>query len=157
MEVIKNKASLTKEDLSLFYDVTASIHAIRDMNEMFGSILHKIKKVFRIEGASLALHDPGRKEFYFIRTVEEERTGAHVRMERMRFPDHLGVAGWVLRENRPAIVQDASRDDRFFQGTDLQENFVTRSMICVPLRTRKRLDRGSLCLKQASRRIYGTG
>ncbi|MDL1963131.1 MAG: sigma 54-interacting transcriptional regulator, partial [Deltaproteobacteria bacterium] len=44
-----------------------------------------------------------------------------------------------LRENRPVVIQDASRDDRFFKGIDLQENFVTKSMICFPLRTRKGL------------------
>lgn len=57
----------------------------------------------------------------------------------MRFPDHLGVAGWVLREKRPVVIQDASKDDRFFKGIDLQESFVTKSMICLPLRTRKGL------------------
>ena len=139
MEEINQEASLTKEDLTLFYEVSTSIHAIRDLDEMLLNILRKIKAVFHIEGASLALHDADRKEFYFIRTVEEERNGYHGGMKSMRFPDHLGVAGWVLRENRLVVIQDASKDDRFFKGLDLQENFVTRSMICLPLRTRKGL------------------
>jgi Nif-specific regulatory protein len=139
MEEINQEALLTKEDLTLFYEVSTSIHAIRDLDEMLRNILRKIKAVFHIEGASLALHDADRKEFYFIRTVEEERNGYNGGMKSMRFPDHLGVAGWVLRENRPVIIQDASKDDRFFKGLDLQENFVTRSMICLPLRTRKGL------------------
>ncbi|MFV9646598.1 MAG: sigma 54-interacting transcriptional regulator, partial [Desulfobacterales bacterium] len=139
MEEVNQEASLTKEDLTLFYEVSTSIHAIRDLDEMLRSILRKIKAVFHIEGASLALHDADRKEFYFIRTVEEERNGYHGGMKSMQFPDHLGVAGWVLRENRPVIIQDASKDDRFFKGLDLQENFVTKSMICLPLRTRKGL------------------
>ena len=139
MEETKQEASFTKEDLALFYEVSTSIHAIRDLDDMLRCILRKIKAVFHIEGASLALHDTDRKEFYFIRTVEEERNGHHVGMKKMRFPDHLGVAGWVLRENRPVIVPDASKDERFFKGLDLQEDFVTRSMICLPLRTRRGL------------------
>jgi Nif-specific regulatory protein len=139
MEEIKREDPFTKEDLALFYEVSTSIHAIRDLDEMLRSILRKIKAVFHVEGASIALHDAERKEFYFIRTVEEERNGEHAGMARMRFPDHLGVAGWVLRERRPVIIPDASKNDRFFKGLDLQENFVTRSMICLPLRTRKGL------------------
>jgi Nif-specific regulatory protein len=47
------------------------------------------------------------------------------------------VAGWVLKQNEPVIIPDVSKDDRFFKQFDLQEDFVTRSMICLPLRTRK--------------------
>ena len=89
---------LTEDDLTLFYEVSTSIHAIRDLDEMLQSILVRIKTVFSVEGASLALHDAERSEFYFIRTVEEEMDGDHERKKKMRFPDHLGVAGWVLRE-----------------------------------------------------------
>jgi len=139
MEDINQEGLFTKEELTLLYDASASIHAIRNLDEMLKSILSKIKTVFRIEGASIALHDAARKEFYFIRTLEKEKNSDSVRMQRMRFSDHLGVAGWVLREKRPVVIQDASKDDRFFKGIDLQESFVTKSMICLPLRTRKGL------------------
>jgi len=139
MEKLNKEVSFTKEDITLLYDASTSIHAIRDLDKMLKSILCKIKTLFRIEGASIALHDADRKEFYFIRTLEEERNGDHAGMKEMRFPDHLGVAGWVLRENQPVVIQDTSKDNRFFKGIDLQENFVTKSMICLPLRTRKGL------------------
>ncbi len=128
---------LSREDFSLFYDVSTSIHAIRDLDEMLKTILGKIKQVFAIEGASIVLHDPVNREFYFIRTVEVDKDKDPLRMRTMRFPDHLGVAGWVLREDRPVIIQDVSRDPRFFGGMDTQGDFVTRSMICVPLKTRR--------------------
>jgi len=139
MEEMKTETPLAEEDLTLFYEVSTSIHAIRDLDEMLQSILRRIKTVFGVEGSSIALHDAARKEFYFIRTLEEERNGGHEGMQKMRFSDHLGVAGWVLRENRPVVIPDVFRDDRFFKGIDLQEDFATRSMICVPLRTRKGL------------------
>ncbi len=127
----------TETDLALFYEIANSIHAIRDLDEMLASILRKIREVFHVEGASLALHDAEDNEFYFIHTLEEQRDGVHERKHGMRFPDHLGVAGWVLREQKPALVPDVSKDDRFFRGIDRMENFETRSMICVPLLTRK--------------------
>ena len=139
MEPTHAEVQLTEEDLTLFYEVSNSIHVIQDLDEMLQNILLGIEKVFRVEGASLALHDPERSEFYFIRTVEEEKDGDHDRKMKMRFPDHLGVAGWVLRERRPALIPDVTKDDRFFKGIDIQQDFETRSMICLPLLTRKGL------------------
>ena len=127
----------SQKEFDLFYEISTSIHETLDLNEMLNRILLKIRRVFQIEGASLAIHDPENKEFFFIRTVEDDHQPDAERMRRMQFADHLGVAGWVLRRNQPVIIQDVSKDDRFFQGIDLQENFVTRNMICLPLRTPK--------------------
>ena len=63
---------LTNADLNLLHQVSKSIHSIHDLAKMLQNILLKIKEVFAIEGASIALHDATNKEFYFIRTVEEQ-------------------------------------------------------------------------------------
>jgi Nif-specific regulatory protein len=131
--------TLSKKELTLFYDVATSIQAIRSLDDMLRDIFRKIKNVLDIEGASIALHDPQRKEFYFIRTVEEAINGSHDGLHHMRFPDHVGIAGWVLREGHTAVIPDVSKEERFFNGIDRQEDFETRSMICLPLSTRKGL------------------
>ena len=134
----KNGNLPAEKDLRLFYEVANSIHEIRDLDEMLKSIMNTIKTVFRAEGASVALHDPEHGEFYFIRTVEESQEGNHSRMKYMRFPDHLGIGGWVLRERRSVLIPDVAKDPRFYGGMDRQESFTTRSMICVPLITHDR-------------------
>ncbi|MBT8371522.1 MAG: sigma 54-interacting transcriptional regulator [Deltaproteobacteria bacterium] len=130
---------LSDADFNLLYDVSTSIHSIQDLDKMLRNILQKIKTVFHAEGASIALHDEPRKEFYFIRTVEEQKNGTHKKMGSMRFPDHFGVAGWVMRENSAVIITDLAADDRFSNELDFQQQLKTRSMICVPLKTRKGL------------------
>ena len=127
---------LTDEDFNLLYEVSKSIHSIQDLTKLLQNILLKIKEVFAIEGASIALHDAVSKEFYFIRTVEEQCGIAKKEMDQMRFPDDYGVAGWVLRENRSVLIPDVSRDNRFSDSLGIQHDFITRSMICVPLKTR---------------------
>ena len=137
MEGKDNEIFLIKEDLDLLYEVSTSIHSIQDLDEMLREVLSKIKEVFQIEGASIALHDPQQKEFYFIRTVEEQINGVPDSMAAMRFADDFGVAGWVLRKKEAVLIPDVSRDKRFTKQLDIQENLDTRSMICVPLKTRK--------------------
>lgn len=124
-------------DFDLFHDISTFVHGTLDLDEMLHRIFERIKAVFDIEGASIALHDPERSEFFFIHTLEMDANGGSVNLRRMRFADHLGVAGWVLQHNRPAIIRDPSKEERFFEGIDVQQQFVTRNMICLPLRTRR--------------------
>ena len=136
MAELDREISLTGADIKLLYEVSTSIHSILDLDEMLQKVLRKIKDVFQIEGASIALHDPDEKNFYFIRTVEEQQNGMHEQKERMRFPDDYGVAGWVLHENKPVLIPDVTSDKRFKNELAIQQDFITRSMICVPLQTR---------------------
>lgn len=125
---------LSNEALALFYQVAISFSEIRRLDDLLNRILNSIAETFGIEGASIALHDSEQHQFYFIRTLEEGRDGLHKNKEIMRFDDSVGIAGWVLREGKPALVPDTSKDPRFFPGMDQQENFKTRSMICLPLK-----------------------
>ena len=128
---------LTKKDLALFYEVSNAIHGIRDLDEMLGVILENIQKGFNSEGASIALHDTDQGEFRFIRTVEEAKGKGRAHKKQLRFPDHLGIAGWVFKEKRSAVIKDVSKDERYFKGGDLWGDFVTQSMICCPLMTQR--------------------
>ena len=104
---------------------------------MLRVVLHKIKEVFRIDGASLALHEPDQNMFYFIQTVEMQQAEGPKDIEKMHFPDDCGVAGWVLQNNQPVLIPDASKDERVFKEFSSDKQLSTRSMICVPLRTPK--------------------
>lgn len=129
--------SLSESEFSKFFEVITSFHTIRDMDEMLAAIFQKISSVIDIEGISIALHDPKNKEFYFIRTIEETRGASGHNKSIKRFPDDIGVAGWVMTNNRTTITNDVSEDKRYYNGLDSPEDFNTKSMICVPLLTRK--------------------
>ncbi len=137
MKKSKTRANLSKNDFALLYEVANSIHSITNLDAMLNHIFHEIRKVLDIEGVSIALHDERKREFYFLRTVEHQCGVATPSSTNMRFPDQKGIAGWVLRERKTAVVQDAYKDKRFYKGMDRQGSFKTKSMICVPLQTRK--------------------
>jgi len=137
MSTVDPETLFSRQDLKLLYEVSTSIHAIKDFDEMLQVVLHRIKEVFQIDGASLALHEPDQKMFYFIQTVEMQQDAGQKDIEKMRFPDHLGVAGWVLQNNQPVLISDTSKDDRVFKEFSSDNELPTRSMICVPLRTPK--------------------
>ncbi len=128
---------LSDNELALLSDVTASLYTIRDMDQMILDIFARIKAILSIEGASIALHDPENREYYFIRTFDEDVATPNPDNAALRFPDDCGIAGWVRENRSSAVINDVAGDDRFFSGMDARSGFNTRSMICLPLQTRK--------------------
>jgi Nif-specific regulatory protein len=128
---------LTEEELSLFGDVIASFHRIMSLDEMLGVIFAKIKPIFAIEGASIALHDPTAKEFFFYRTIEQKDQADRALVPTFRFPDNSGIAGWVRDTGEAAVVNDVKNDERALNLNAADSDFVTRSMVCAPLKSRK--------------------
>ncbi|MEE4242685.1 MAG: sigma 54-interacting transcriptional regulator [Desulfopila sp.] len=129
--------SLSENEFALFCDVITSLHTIRDMDDMLVAIFQKIRSIIDIQGISIALHDPEKKEFYFIRTVEEGKSRGESQEDFLRFPDNIGVAGWVMDNRCCAVINDVSSDTRFYSGLNSKDEFITHSMICAPLCTRK--------------------
>ena len=54
----------------------------------------------------------------------------------MRMPPGRGVAGWVLRQKKSALVPNAQADSRFNPQVDEQSGFKTRDLVTVPLLVR---------------------
>ena len=131
--------SLSETDLSLFSGVLASFHTLSSMEDILSTTLEKIRPIFHIEGASIALHDDVHKEFYFYRTIEDGITQDKQEDSPppLRFPDSKGIAGWVMTNNASVLIDDVHTDSRVFTLNDSADGFSTKSMICVPLRTRK--------------------
>ena len=52
-----------------------------------------------------------------------------------------GIAGWVLNNDKALFVNDPYNDERFNKLIDERTGFVTRNILCVPVKTYK----GALC------------
>jgi len=134
---MEHERYLTEKDLLLFGEVIASFHSIANLDEMLAVIFSKIKPIFGIEGASIALHDVSTREFYFYRTIEDNDVSPNPTPLLFRFPDHQGVAGWVKEHDQTVLINDVARDDRVLDIKSPDSDFTTRSMICVPLKSRR--------------------
>jgi Nif-specific regulatory protein len=123
--------SLSCQEFSIFCDLVTSFHTTLDMDEMLQTMFEQLTSIIAIEGISIALHDPAHKQFYFIRTVEGRPTKS------LHFPDTRGIAGWVMTNMEPVLINDVTQDERYHGWLDPIQDFITASMICVPLRSRK--------------------
>jgi len=85
----------------------------------------------RSEATSILLIDNKTGDLYF-----EAATGSKSEeIKRLVVPPD-SMAGWVAREGRAQIINDVSRDKRFFSKPDESTGFQTRSMIVVPMKVK---------------------
>ena len=124
--------------LPALYNISRALNSITDMDTLLNFIIHKAKELLDVEGASIILWDQEEDELYFP-TVAAEEDKIKGRLKQIHFPTTLGIAGWVFREGQSVIVPDVSMDWRFYREIDENTKFVTRSVLCVPLRSKGRM------------------
>jgi HD-GYP domain-containing protein (c-di-GMP phosphodiesterase class II) len=84
------------------------------------------------EVGSLLLVDERTKDLFFEVALGEKE--AQVKQMRLKMGE--GIAGWVAANDQPALINDVQNDPRYFRRAQTITDFVTRNMVCVPVRSR---------------------
>lgn len=108
--------------------VIASLNRTLDLNEVLMKCLKAVKIGLDSEASSLMLLDNEKKNLKVSMAtgpVKDDILGATI-------PKGKGIAGWVLDKNEPYISNDVKDDELFYK--DLSPSFITRNIICVPLK-----------------------
>jgi len=104
------------------------LNADLDTERVLRQIMDEAKLLLGAEVASVFLVDEASQELYS--TVNS--TGGE-----LRIPINAGIAGHVATSGELVVIQDAYHDKRFSKAVDVKTGFVTRNMICAPLKVRK--------------------
>ena len=119
----------SKERLSMLVEQIALISSSPDTHELLLSILNSVARIVESEAASLFLHDPATGEM-----VLQIPTGpARGEIQGVRIPAGQGICGWVAAHDESVTINNPATDPRFF-GDVSRGGFVTRNLICVPVR-----------------------
>lgn len=123
---------LRMEEMGALLEVGRVVSSTLDLRELLTKIMNTATKVMRCETSTVYLIDEQTNELYFHIVSGDPNVGA--KLQEIRLPMGTGLAGWCAQNNKPIIVPDTEKDPRFFKGADKKSGFVTRSMICVPMR-----------------------
>ncbi|HHL39587.1 MAG TPA: response regulator [Deltaproteobacteria bacterium] len=121
--------------LELFEKIAVTISSTLELDTLLEEIMELTKTVMGAEACSILLHDEATGELAF--TVALGEKGDEVKEVRIRTDQ--GIAGWVFSRCEPLLIEDASKDSRFFTGVDEKTGFATRSIIAVPLVAKERI------------------
>jgi adenylate cyclase len=116
--------------LAVLTEVSDTVTEQLSLDHQLPRMIALIADVFGAERATLFLFDPDTGELF-------SRVAVGDAVREIRIPATAGIAGAVFQSGVPEIIGDAYRDTRFNPEVDRQTGYVTRNMLCVPLRSRE--------------------
>jgi diguanylate cyclase (GGDEF)-like protein len=123
------------QELNIFHDVAKALTSSLDLDSILQTIMEKMAEYFRPDTWSLLMVDEEHMELYFAIAVGS----AAEALKNVRLKVGEGIAGWVAKHGERLIVPDVMNDPRFAKRIDEMTKWETRSIICVPVRSKLRV------------------
>ena len=137
-----NDAAALKRDLTeerrishALIDSSVRLNSTFNLPELLQTIMQTAAELLQAGAASLLLYDEANKELTFDVAVGDTAD----QVKTLRMPADKGIAGWVLKNQKPAVVEEAHKDKRFSDSVDRALGLTTRSLLAVPLNSRDRV------------------
>jgi HD-GYP domain-containing protein (c-di-GMP phosphodiesterase class II) len=150
MRFIASHASVMVENHRMLADYDAKVRHLSTLMELSNLLNSSLRqdevrlraiaaatRLMDAEAGSLLLVDDKTGELYFEVAIGGDDTNSRIKEVRLGMGE--GIAGWVVKEAVPVIVNDAQNDPRFSRRADEKTGFVTRNLLCVPVITRGRV------------------
>ncbi len=114
------------------------LEIVREIASALGQTLDLDRLLELIVSRMTPLLEADRSTLYLITDDGQELTskivqGGEARVIRLRVGQ--GIAGWVAETGETVNIPDAYVDPRFSQEQDRKSGYVTRSILCMPIRT----------------------
>ncbi|MDQ3025483.1 MAG: GAF domain-containing protein [Pseudomonadota bacterium] len=116
--------------VELLLGVSRKMAAYESLDDVLNALVEMTTAEVDAERGSLFLNDPGTNEL-FSRVAQ-----GNVKRE-IRLPNTTGIAGHVFATGKAVNIADPYADPRFNRSIDEQTGFVTRNILCVPIKTVK--------------------
>jgi len=137
-ELLKNNQDLHRahdqlarkiSELDLLFEVERAMSQAVTIDDLLAAVLGSTMELVGAEAGAVVLADEKTDELYFTTALG----GSGEALKKVRLQKGEGVAGWVVAEGKPAVVNEAPEDARHLTNLATSLGFVTRSILCVPL------------------------
>ena len=112
----------------MLLSVTQKIAGLTNLSEILWTIIKMTTDELGADRGSLFLNDPISGELY-SRVAQGELT------REIRILNTTGIAGAIFQSGAGEIIHDAYSDERFNSKIDEQTGYVTKNIVCAPVRT----------------------
>lgn len=130
MKIVANSSSaISPEHLARLLQISQRLSSTLRLDELLSLVMDVATELTHTETASILLVDRSTGQLHFAASTR----GAV--LQDIVVPLDSSIAGWVVRHGRSLILDDVQTDERFYANVDENLEFVTRSMLAVPLIT----------------------
>jgi adenylate cyclase len=117
-------------EAELLLAISRRMSSMNTLDEVLNTLVELTSAELNAERGSLFLNDPDTNELY-------SRVAQGNFQREIRILNTSGIAGHVFTTGKGLIIHDAYADPRFDRSVDETTGFVTKSILCVPIRTAK--------------------
>lgn len=121
---------------SRIVEVSMVLNSSLATDEILRLLMDATAEILHAESASVILMNRNTNELYFVAmpTTDAERSLA---LQRFQIPLEGSIAGSIIKNNTPVILNDVSEHPLHYSRTDVVSGFHTRSLLGVPMRIRE--------------------
>jgi signal transduction histidine kinase len=116
-------------ELHLLYEVGQALATNLDLSSLLADMKRRVPTVMGAERCSIMLLDE--PSHALVLETQDPHDGE---TREFHIPIDRGIAGWVATNGIGQIVNDVEQDPRWFDGVARDMDFVTRSILCAPMR-----------------------
>jgi Nif-specific regulatory protein len=116
------------ERISMLFKMGTLISSQTNMSSLIELLIREAPTVMNAERATIFIADHETRELY-------SHVGVGLTHDQIRIPWESGIAGWVFTHAKSLNIVDPYSDPRFNKQVDPRTGFVTKNLLCVPLRT----------------------
>lgn len=127
--VSESNNAISPEHLARLLQISRRLGSTLRLDELLSLVMEVATELTQTETASILLVDGSTGQLHFAASMRGEVPKDIV------VPLDSSIAGWVVRHGRSLILEDVQADERFYANVDEDLEFVTRSMLAVPLVT----------------------
>ena len=109
-------------------EISTTLSSTLDLKQLLFMVIDTVTELTGTEAASMLLVDRRTGELQFVAA-----TGMQPPREEMVVPMEGSLAGWIVQNGRPLILNDVQQDGRHYAAVDNTTKFVTKDMLGVPL------------------------
>jgi putative nucleotidyltransferase with HDIG domain len=104
-----------------------SITAVTDINVLLKVIAEETKIAIQADRCTVFLLDKEKNELW-------SKVALGMDSQEIRFPADKGLAGYVVKTGEPLNIPDAYNDSRFNPDIDKKTGYVTKTILCMPIK-----------------------
>ncbi|MFH1081418.1 MAG: GAF domain-containing protein [Pseudomonadota bacterium] len=119
-----------QNETELLLDISRTIAAFETLDEILKTLVEITTRELNADRGTIFLSDSETGELY-------SRVAQGNFQREIRILSNSGVAGYVFTTGKGIIVHDAYKDPRFNRDIDEGTGYVTKTILCVPIRTIK--------------------
>jgi signal transduction histidine kinase len=116
-------------ELATLAEVSRTLSSTLDLEEVLTLIMQRVNAVLGVEAGSILLIDEATGELVFETALGEK--SEEVKPIRLKMGE--GIAGHVALTGEPLMIANVQEDHRHSRVVDVSTDFLTRTLLCVPL------------------------